>query len=471
MPKSTPSPAHLVDVEPLVPYEHNSRTHSEDQIAQIMASIRAFGFVGVIGYDERGLAIGHGRREAALRMWAAGEVIMGPGKREALPEGKLPAIDLSGLTEDERRALIIADNKLALNAGWDEDILAAEIEALRTAEFDIPVLGFDPAELEQLFNRGNEGRTDPDDIPPVPENPVARAGDVWLLGNHRLGCGDATKAADVQSVLVDIEPNLMATDPPYGVNYDANWRNLTNDIGRSARAIGKVSNDDRADWSEAWRHFPGDVAYVWHAGNKAHIVAESLISCGFEIRAQIIWAKQQLVIGRGDYHPKHEPCWYAVRKGKPGRYVGGRKQTTLWEIDKPHKSETGHSTQKPVECMRRPIENNSEPGDAVYEPFCGSGTTIIAGEQTGRRILALEINPPYVDVAIRRWQAFTGLEAVLEATGQTFADVERERLGSSDLAAEPALAGAGDEVASAPDGLAPIKTGRKRGGAAALVGG
>lgn len=253
-------------------------------------------------------------------------------------------------------------------------------------------------------------------------------------------------------------PHLMVTDPPYGVEYDAKWRNKAG-IGKGG-AHGVVLNDDRADWSEAWALFPGDVAYVWHAGSKAHIVADSLLKCGFGLRAQIVWAKSQLVIGRGDYHPQHEPCWYAVRKGKTGHFVGGRKQRTLWrfvadalradekvfvcpddegllaisgdestiwEIPKPLKSETGHSTQKPVECMARPIRNNSKKGDYIYEPFSGSGTTIIAAEQTGRRCMAMELNPPYVDVAVRRWQNFTGLKAILEASGRTFEEVEDGR--------------------------------------------
>lgn len=160
----------------------------------------------------------------------------------------------------------------------------------------------------------------------------------------------------------------------------------------------------------------------------AHVVAESLIACDFGIRAQIIWAKSQFVIGRGDYHPHHEPCWYAVRKGKAGHYCGDRKQSTLWQIPKPAKSETGHSTQKPVECMKRPIENNSSPGQAIYEPFSGSGTTIIAGEMTGRSVHACELSPQYVDVAVTRWMDFTGIEAVLEATGETFAEVKAIRL-------------------------------------------
>jgi DNA modification methylase len=245
-------------------------------------------------------------------------------------------------------------------------------------------------------------------------------------GGHRLMCGDATKAKDVAKALAGVQPHLMATDPPYGVSYDAEWR-LHAALNGPAAAYGKVKNDDRDDWREAWALFPGDVAYVWHSAVHAAEVAESLRAASFEPRAQIIWAKQQMVIGRGDYHWQHEPCWYAVRKGKTGHWSGDRKQTTLWQIDKPVKSETGHSTQKPVECMKRPIENNSSPGQAVYDPFVGSGTTIIAAEMTARACHAIELSPAYVDVAVLRWQAFIGGEATLQETGETFAAVKARR--------------------------------------------
>jgi DNA modification methylase len=218
----------------------------------------------------------------------------------------------------------------------------------------------------------------------------------------------------------------MVTDPPYGVEYDPAWRQRAG-IAGAGTATGKVLNDDQADWREAWALFPGDVAYVWHAGLFAGTVADSLAACDFVLRSQIIWAKSQMVMSRGDYHWHHEPCWYAVRKGKTGHYAGDRKQTTLWQIPKPAKSETGHGTQKPVECMRRPIENNSSPGQAVYEPFSGSGTTLIAAEMTGRSCHAIELNPAYVDVAVLRWQAFAGQQAVLEADGRSFAAVAGER--------------------------------------------
>lgn len=198
-------------------------------------------------------------------------------------------------------------------------------------------------------------------------------------------------------------------------------------VGGSGIAKGKVLNDDKADWREAWALFPGDVAYVWHAGLFAGVVGESLQAAGFRLRSQIVWDKGQLVLSRGDYHWQHEPCWYAVREGKKGHWAGDRKQVTVWQIEKPRKSETGHGTQKPVECMQRPIENNSKPGDAIYEPFSGSGTTIIAAEATGRRCFAVELNPAYVDVAVRRWQEFTGKAATLVASGETFTETEEAR--------------------------------------------
>jgi DNA modification methylase len=398
-------------VTELIPYARNARTHSDEQVAQIAASIKEFGFINPVVTDgDSGIIAGHGRVLAARK----------------LGMDEVPTIEVGSLTDAQKQAYILADNKLALNAGWDSDLLKVELSELGDNGFDLSVIGFSADELNALLADTTEGLTDPDDVPDTPDDPVSVLGDVWLLGKHRLVCGDSTDADTVAKALNGVEPHLMVTDPPYGVEYDPAWRN--NVVGAptlrpSDRAMGTVNNDDRADWSEAYALFPGDVAYVWHAGNMAHTVAESLITCDLHIRAQIIWAKNNMVIGRGDYHPKHEPCWYAVRKGKPGQYAGGRKQTTIWNIDKPLKSETGHSTQKPVECMKRPIDNNSSPGQAVYEPFSGSGTTIIAGEMTGRSIHAIELNPAYVDVAIKRWQDFTGQDATLESDGKTFNEI------------------------------------------------
>lgn len=405
-------------VKSLKPYDKNARKHSPDQVGQIVALIERYGWTNPIILDDAGMILaGHGRLLAAKKMGVA----------------DVPCVTVPGLTDAEKRAYVLADNQSTLNGEWDTDLLRAELGELSAAGFDMDLIGF--PNLEALLATGTAGLTDPDDTPETPVEAVTEPGDVWLLGRHRIVCGDSTDADTVAKCLNGVVPHLMVTDPPYGVEYDANWRNdalagkprANGKIGGGGRAVGKVKNDGEADWREAWALFPGDVVYIWHAGTKAHIVAESLEAAGFGIRAQIIWNKSNLVIGRGDYHPKHEPCWYAVRKGKTGHWAGGRKQTTVWDIDKPQKSETGHSTQKPVECMKRPIENNSSAGQAVYEPFSGSGTTIIAAEMTGRACHAIELHPPYVDVAVTRWAEFTGETPKLEATGQTFAEVMAQR--------------------------------------------
>ncbi len=422
----------------LTPYARNARTHSDEQVAQIAASIIEFGFVGAVIADEKGIVAGHGRVMAATKLYGQGKRLKAPNGT-LIPKGCVPWVDCTGWSEAQRKAYILTDNQLALNAGWNADLLKLEVQELQAMDFNLDLIGFDTDVLDGLLApEGTEGETDPDEVPEAPSEPVSRPGDVWLLGRHRITCGDSTVATDVERVLAGVKPHLMVTDPPYGVEYDAGWRNeampAKNDPTRwkdgAGRATGAVLNDDKADWREAWALFPGDVAYIWHAGNMAHVVAESLIAGGFGIRAQIIWAKSQFVIGRGHYHPHHEPCWYAVRdkQGATGHWNGDRKQSTLWQIDKPQKSETGHSTQKPVECMKRPIENNSSPGQAVYEPFSGSGTTIIAAEMTGRACYAIELNPAYVDVAVTRWEAFTGQAATLEGDGRTFAEVMAERL-------------------------------------------
>lgn len=455
----------------LVPYLKNARTHSPEQVRQLQASFRQFGVNTPIGVDGEGILVGHGRLMAMQAMWANGEDVPGPGKREPLPRGMVPTIDLSGLSPDERKAYILADNQLALNAGWDFGILGDELRDLDTAGFDLSVIGFDGDFLADMLADKTEGLTDPDAAPPLEDDAVSKPGDLWQLGNHRLLCGSSTVATDVARVLGDDVPNLMVTDPPYGVEYDPAWRNTTGkdaagvtkykssgDVvtATDTRATGKVANDDQADWREAWALFPGNVAYVWHAHAASADVIASLSACKLLIRAAIVWVKTRAALGRGNYHWQHEPAvyavregaeddgWqdmvpvsegagdrfdaeheaaiYAVRKGKTARWRGGRKQTTVWFIE--HlKNDTGHGTQKPVEAMRRPIENNSAPGECVYEPFSGSGTTIIAGEMTGRHVRAIELDARYVDVAVRRWCDFTGKDATLVDDGRTFAQV------------------------------------------------
>jgi len=322
---------------------------------------------------------------------------------------------VSGLSPAQKREFIIKDNSAF--GEWDMDLLSSSWGDLPLVEWgvDLPedwlssqATG-EPADAEPQIDKASE------------LNKVWKVapGDLWQIGSHRLLCGDSTKAEDVARVMGGDKPLLMVTDPPYGVEYDANWRNEAARTGSlygrkqgniGGRAIGKVTNDDRADWRDAWALFPGDVAYVWHASTHSPEVAESLTSQGFTLRNLIVWGKQHLVIGRGNYHHKHEPCWYVVKDGKTGHWVGDHKQTTLWDINKPNASETGHSTQKPLECMARPIRNHES--EFVYDPFLGSGTTLIACENLKRRCFGIEISPDYVAVCLQRFEDTFGIKGV-----------------------------------------------------------
>ena len=397
-------------VDALIPYARNARTHSEAQVALIAGSIREFGFTSPLLIDgENGIIAGHGRVLAARKLGLA----------------EVPVIELAHLDPAQKRALILADNKLAERAGWHTELLALEAGELAELGVDLATLGFEAGEIDDLLHgAAADPREEETQEPPV--EPVSRRGDLWLCGKHRVLCGDATDAGDVARLLGCVEPQLMVTDPPYGVGYDPAWRNRSG-ASRTDR-IGTVLNDDRADWREAWALFPGVVAYVWHGGLHAGTVAESLVACGFAIRSQIIWAKERLVLSRGDYHWRHEPCWYAVR-GK-ANWSGDRKQTTLWQVpSRDQDAVTVHGAQKPVELMRRPMLNNSAPGQPVYDPFLGSGTSMIAAETCGRLCLGLELDPAYVDVVVERWQGFTGEAATLEGDGRAFVEVNGERAG------------------------------------------
>ena len=402
-------------IERLRPYARNAKMHGPDQVARIAASMARFGWtVPCMVGDDGELIAGHGRVLAATELGLA----------------EVPVIRLGHLDEAERRAYRIADNKLTELGDWDEGLLRDEVAGLLAEDFDLSLLGFAEDELEALLqdpDLGEDGAAEgEDDVPEPPVDPVSVPSDLWRIGDHRLICGDSTSADVVSKLLGDVRPLLMVTDPPYGVEYDPAWRNHTG--AAKTKRTGKVLNDDRADWREAWALFPGDVAYVWHGALHATTVADSLIAAGFDIRSQIIWAKDRLVLSRGDYHWQHEPCWYAVKKRGKGHWAGDRKQTTLWQIaNRDQDAETVHGTQKPVECMRRPILNNSSPGQAIYEPFMGSGTTLIAAETTGRVCYGIELNPTYVDVAIARWQNLTGEAAVLDGTDQNFDDLTTSR--------------------------------------------
>jgi DNA modification methylase len=383
-------------LERLIPYARNPRKNDQ-AVDRMCAAIREFGFrIPVVARSDGTVVDGHLRLKAAIRL--------------GLPD--VPVALADDLTEAQIKAFRLLANRSAAWAEWDDELLALELNDLQEVGFDLALTGFDAGELRSLMEDGPAtGLTDEDAAPEPAATPVTKPGNLILLGSHRLLCGDATKADDVARLLDGTRPHLMVTDPPYGVDYDPSWRNET---GVSAtKRTGKVANDDRADWREAWALFPGDTAYVWHAAIHATTVAESLIGCGFAIRAQIVWSKNRFALGRGDYHWQHEPCWYAVRTKATSHWQGARDQSTLWSIAPigMEDAATAHGTQKPVEVMRRPIVNNSERDDIVYEPFCGSGTTLIAAETVGRTCFAMEVDPAYCDVVIERWEAFTGNKA------------------------------------------------------------
>jgi DNA modification methylase len=351
--------------------------------------------------DEAGVILGGNMRYRACKEL----------KIDPLPAGWVQQV--TGWPLEKKRRFIVMDNR-----GFGED----DMDMLAN-EWDIEELimaGFDPATLDDIMGDG-EPESDADAEPQIDRAEELRvewkteAGQLWELGDHRLLCGDSTKAEDVARCLGGVKPLLMVTDPPYGVEYDPSWR-ADAGVNKNKDKMGKVANDDVADWSPAWRLFDGDAAYVYHAGVMSSTVQASLEVCGLKMRAQVIWAKDRMALSRGDYHWQHEPCWYAVRDGKPGHRTDDRTQTTLWNIPARDDSGHGHGTQKPVECMARPIRNHES--EFVYEPFSGSGTTIIACEQLGRKCRAIEINPAYVAVALQRFKDATGKTPILLDNGK-----------------------------------------------------
>jgi DNA modification methylase len=405
----------------LIPYANNARTHTKDQVAKIAASINEFGWTAPILVDESDNVIaGHGRLLAA----------------ELLQIESVPVIVARGWSDTQRRAYVIADNQLALEAGWDREMLSTELFALHALDFDLSLTGFELDDLKGLM-RGADLGEDEDALPPLPTTAVTRLGDVWLLQDaaaaHRVACGDSTDAATIERLFAGARPQMMITDPPYGVEYDPQWRNKSKVSNTPAKRLGTVHNDDRADWSAAWRNFPGDVAYVWHSALRSVDVATSLSVTGFNLRAQIIWSKlHRFPTGRGNYHWAHEPCWYAVRAGAKASWIGGRKQKTIWEIESPNKTSedsTTHSTQKPLECMGRPMRNHD--AALIFDPFLGSGSTLIAAHLQDRTCFGIDLEPRYVDIAVQRWQNHNGRAATLEGDGRTFAEIAAERLEDS----------------------------------------
>jgi DNA modification methylase len=403
-------------IERIVAYARNPRKN-DSAIERMAAAISEFGFkIPVLVRGDGELVDGHLRLKAARKL----------GMRD------IPVIRCDEWTPSQVKAFRLLVNRSADWADWDEQLLALEMADLKAVDFDLSFTGFDPLEIDSLLFSGEiDARAD--ELPDAKETVVSRLGDLWICGKHRILCGDATDGASVERLLQAGMPHLMITDPPYGIQNAPQWRER---VGLGAqRQTGISLNDDCFDWTAAYRLFTGDVAYVWHAGVHAGPVSAGLMNCGFEIRGQIIWAKPHFVISRGHYHWQHEPCFYAVRNGKPAHWRGDRTQSTLWEVASlnpfggpdAQETATGHSAQKPVELMRRPILNHSERGELIYDPFLGSGTTIIAAELTERICYGLEIAPQYVDLIIRRWQLLTGRSALLETDGRTFDEIGAER--------------------------------------------
>jgi DNA modification methylase len=410
----------------LIPYARNPRKN-DHAIDRMAASIREFGFrIPILARSTGDVIDGHLRLKAGLK----------------LDLEQVPVIACDDWTQAQVKAFRLQVNRSATWADWDDDLLALELAELEELDFDLSLTGFDGPQIDGFLDGLSADNSDADTVPDVPAQAATRPGDLWVCGEHRVLCGDATDATSVARLLGESVPLLMITDPPYGVEYDPQWRERAG-LGK-LRQTGQVAQDHRNDWTAAYRLFPGDVAYVWHAGIHAAAVAQGLQSSEFEIRGQIIWAKQHFALSRGHYHWQHEPCWYAVRKGRPAHWCGDRSQSTLWQVSNlnpfgggnSEETVTGHGTQKPVAVMRRPMVNHAARGSSVYDPFLGSGTVLIAAELTGRLCFGLEIEPRYVDVIVSRWQERTGKQAVLETDGRSFEQIASERLKHDEAPAE-----------------------------------
>lgn len=382
----------------LTPYARNARTHSEAQVGQIAASIKEFGFNNPVLIDETGSIIaGHGRVLAAQKL--------------ALKE--VPCIRLAHLSPTQRKAYVLADNRLALNAGWDEAMLSLELAELKDADFDLALIGFDEMELEKLTAAPtNEGLTDPDEVPPVPDEPVAKLGDIWQLGNHRLMCGDSTDKSSIERLMDGNMADMWITDPPYNVAYEGGTKDKLT-----------IQNDDMSD--DQFRQFlrdcyvaadsvmkPGAVFYIWHADSEGYNFRGAAHDMGWQIRQCLIWKKSSMVMGRQDYHWKHEPCLYGWKSGAAHLWATDRKQTTILEFDKPSRNGE-HPTMKPVALFEYQILNNTKSSHIVLDSFGGSGTTMIACEKNNRSAYLMELDPKYCDVIVKRWEDFTGKKAEL----------------------------------------------------------
>ena len=403
----------LWPIDKLIPFARNPRTHSDSQVAQIAASIAEFGFLNPILVDTNaGILAGHGRLLAARKLQLQ----------------EVPVIVLDHLTDAQKRAYIIADNQLALNADWDEQLLRLELAALAGEEFDINLIGVDDVELARLLaaQDATEGLIDADAVPELPQTPVSAIGDLWVLGNHKLLVGDATNGGDVARLMPGDAADLIFTDPPYNVDYEGYTEERLKIKGD------RMSDDEFKQFLEAafcsCRAVvkPGASLYVCHSSSWQREFQNALESAGFEVRCQIIWAKNTFAWGFGRYKFQHEPVFYSHVAGQKDPWYGDKSQSTLWEEKKPAANRI-HPTAKPVELVERAVLNSSKAGDVVADLFGGSGSTLIACERRNRKARLMEIDPKYADCIIRRYQEYTGKQAVLEGEGRAFNDIAQER--------------------------------------------
>ena len=388
-----------VEVTALIPYAKNSRTHDDAQVAQIAASIKEFGWTNPILVDgDKGIIAGHGRLMAARK----------------LKMDKVPVIELSGMTDAQKKAYVIADNRLALNAGWDNAMLTIELQDLEDEGFDLTLTGFDQDELDALLNpiEPTTGLTDEDAVPDVPEEPKTKLGDIYILGNHRLMCGDSCSITDMEKLVNDRQVDMWLTDPPYNVAYE----------GKTKDAL-TIQNDSMSN--DGFRQFlrdayvtadtvmkAGAVFYIWHADSEGYNFRGAAHDAGWKVRQCLIWKKSTMVMGRQDYHWKHEPCLYGWKEGAGHLWATDRKQTTILEFDKPNRNKE-HPTMKPVALFEYQMLNNTKGGDIILDSFGGSGTTMLAAEKNGRIAYVMELDPKYCDVIVKRWEDFTGKQAIL----------------------------------------------------------
>ena len=409
-----PSAVEPWPLERLIPHARNARTHSDEQVAQIAGSIAEFGFVNPVLVGDDGVIVaGHGRVLAARKL--------------GLPE--VPVIVLSHLTPIQRRALMISDNAIAANAGWNEEMLAVELAALKEEAFDLDLLGFDDPELDRLLATQIEpDESAADDVPELPAEPVSRPGDLWTCGEHRVLCGDATVLADVEKVLGGELADMTFTDPPYGVNY----ANSAMDKKRGKNR--PILNDDLG---AAFAPFLYDACvnilsvtkgavYICMSSSELDVLQKAFRAAGGHWSTFVIWAKNTFTLGRSDYQRQFEPILYGWKEGVDHYWCGARDQGDVWFIDKPAKNDL-HPTMKPVELVERAIRNSSKSRDIVLDPFGGSGTTLIAAERAGRRARLVDLDPRYVDVIVERWQIETGKSAMLGPSGPSFAELVSEK--------------------------------------------